>query len=80
MGRKLPGGLSHVPAVAADDRYYKDTSIDPTRVSSPSWAIFGKTLDSTLARGIGLRSSTGIHVLTTTGGNEDGGAALRPVK
>ena len=67
-----------VPAVAADDRYYRDTSIDPHESLIPELGIFGKTLNSTLALGLGLRSDTGIYVVATTAGDDEGGAGLAP--
>jgi len=67
-----------VPAVAADDQYYRDTSIDPHESLIPELGIFGKTLHSALANGIGLRSNTGIYVIATTAGDEEDGAGLAP--
>ena len=65
-----------VPAVAADDRYYKDISIDPQESLISELSIFGKTLNPTLALGIGLRSNTGVYVVATTGGDDDDGVGL----
>jgi hypothetical protein len=47
------------PVVAADDRYFRDISIDPHENLIPELAIFGKTLNSTLTLGMGLRSKIG---------------------
>ena len=65
-----------VPAVAADDRYYRDTSIDPHESLIPELGIFGKTVTPTVAFGIGLRSNTGVYVVATTAGDDDHGAGL----
>jgi predicted metalloprotease with PDZ domain len=67
-----------VPAVAVDDRDYRDTSIDPHESLISELGIFGKTLNSTLALGIGLRSNTGVYIAATTAGDDDGGAGLAP--
>ena len=60
-----------VPALSLDDQYYKETSIDPLESFIPELAIFGKTLNSTLAHGMGLRSRTGVYVAATTPGEDD---------
>jgi serine protease Do len=65
-----------VSAVSVDDRDYKDTSIDPHESLISELGIFGKTLNSTLALGIGLRSDTGVYVVATTAGDDGGGAGL----
>src|ERR1019366_4463797 len=67
-----------VPAVAADDRYLRDISIDPHESLISELGIFGKTLNPTLALGIGLRSTTGVYVVATTAGGDDGSAGLAP--
>ena len=67
-----------VPAVAADDRDYRDASIDPNESLISELGIFGKTLNSTLALGIGLRSNTGVYVVATTAGDDDDSAGLAP--
>ena len=67
-----------VPAVAVDDQLYADTSIDPHESLVPELGIFGKALDSTLARRSGLRSKLGIYVLATTAGNDDSGGGFAP--
>ena len=67
-----------VPAVAVDDRDYRDTSIDPHESLISELGIFGKTLNPTLALGIGLRSDTGVYVVATTAGDDDDGAGLAP--
>ena len=67
-----------VPAVAVDDRDYRDTSIDPHESLISELGIFGKTLNPTLALGIGLRSNTGVYVVATTAGDDDDGAGLAP--
>jgi S1-C subfamily serine protease len=38
--------------------------------------IFGKTVNPTLTLGIGLRSDTGVYIVATTAGDDDGGAGL----
>jgi serine protease Do len=65
-----------VPAVAADDRYYRETSIDPHESLISELGIFGKTLNPTLALGTGMRSDTGVYVVATTAGDDDNGAGL----
>jgi len=40
--------------------------------------IFCKTVNLTLAVGSGLRSNTGVYVVATTAGDDDGGAGLAP--
>jgi serine protease Do len=67
-----------VPALAVDDQDYRDTSIDPQGSLIPALGIFGKTVNYTLARRIGLRSNTGIYVVATSAGNEDSGTGLAP--
>ena len=67
-----------VAAVAVDDRDYRDASIDPHESLISELGIFGKTLNSTLTLGIGLRSDTGVYVVATTAGDADGGAGLAP--
>jgi len=67
-----------VPVVAVDDQVYTQTSIDPHESLVPELGIFGKALDSTLARRCGLRSKLGIYVLATTGGNDDSGGGFAP--
>jgi serine protease Do len=67
-----------VPAVAVDDRDYRDTSIDPQEGLIPELGIFGKALNSRLALRNGLRSTTGIYVAATTTGKEDSGTGLAP--
>ena len=65
-----------VPAVAADDRYLRDISIDPHESLISELGIFGKTLNPTLTLGIGLRSDTGVYVVATTAKDDDGSAGL----
>jgi hypothetical protein len=67
-----------VPALAVDDQDYRDTSIDPQGSLIPALGIFGKTVNYTLARRIGLRSDTGIYVVATSAGHEDSGTGLAP--
>jgi serine protease Do len=67
-----------VPTLAVDDQDYRDTSIDPQGSLIPALGIFGKTVNYTLARRIGLRSNTGIYVVATSAGNEDSGTGLAP--
>jgi len=67
-----------VPAVAADDQFYKETSIDPLESLIPELGIFGKTLNATLAVGFGLRSRTGVYVAATTAGEDVYSAGLTP--
>ena len=67
-----------VPALALDDQYYKETAIDPLESFIPELAIFGKSLNATLVRGMGLRSRTGIYVAATMAGDDDEGAGLAP--
>ena len=67
-----------VPAVAADDHFYKDTSIDPHESLISELGIFGKTLNATLVVGMGLRSTSGVYVVATTAGDDDIGAGLAP--
>ncbi len=67
-----------VPAVAVDDRDYKFASIDPRESLISELGIFGKTLNPTLALGIGLRSSTGVYVAATTGAGDEDRAGLAP--
>ncbi|SPF53889.1 Peptidase S1 and S6, chymotrypsin/Hap [Candidatus Sulfopaludibacter sp. SbA4] len=55
-----------IPAVAVDDRYYRDASIDLHESLISDLGIFGKALNSTLALGLGLRSDTGVYVVATT--------------
>ena len=66
-----------VPVLVADDGYYRDTSIDSHESLISELGILGKTLNPTLALGIGLRSNTGVYVVATTAGDEDG-AGLAP--
>ena len=65
-----------VPAVAADDRFYNLTSIDPRDSLISELGIFGKTLSAALALGIGLRSETGVYVVATTLGGDGDAAGL----
>jgi len=65
-----------VPAVALDDRYYRDTSIDPHESLISELGIFGKTLNPTLVLGMGLRSSSGVYVVATSAGSDESGAGL----
>ena len=67
-----------VPAVAADDRFYNLTSIDPRDSLISELGIFGKTLNPTLALGAGLRSSMGVYVAAITAGDDDHSAGLAP--
>ncbi len=67
-----------VPAVTVDDRDFKDTSIDPHESLIPALGIFGKAVNYTLARGIGLRSNTGVYVAAITAGKEGLGIGLAP--
>jgi len=67
-----------VPAVPADDQYYRDISIDPHESLIPELGIFGKTVDSALALRGCFRSRTGIYVVGTTAQNEDSGIELAP--
>jgi serine protease Do len=60
-----------VPAVTADDQYFKDLSIDPLESFIPELGIFGKSVSSTLILRHGVRSDTGIYVVATTSGNDD---------
>jgi serine protease Do len=75
----LRGGQTldfQVPAVAADDRFYNLTSIDPRDSLISELGIFGKTLSAALALGIGLRSETGVYVVATTLGGDGDAAGL----
>ena len=54
----------------------RDISIDPHESLISELGIFGKTLNRTLTLGIGLRSDTGVYVVATTAGDDDGGAGL----
>jgi len=67
-----------VPAVAADDRDFRDSSIDPNDSLISELGIFGKTLNPTLALGIGLRSNRGVYVAAATAGDDGHGAVLAP--
>jgi serine protease Do len=67
-----------VPAVAVDDRDYRDNSIDPLESLISELGIFGKTLNATLAVGIGLRSNMGVYVVATTAGDGDESEGLAP--
>jgi serine protease Do len=67
-----------VSAVAVDERYYRETSIDPHESLISELGIFGKTVNPTLVLGIGLRSDTGVYVVATTAGDDDNGAGLAP--
>ena len=67
-----------VPAVAADDRYYRETSIDPHESLISELGIFGKTLNPTLAIGIGLRANTGVYVVATASGDDGDSTGLAP--
>jgi serine protease Do len=67
-----------VPAVAIDDRDYRDISIDPHEGLIPELGIFGKTINSKLALRTGLRSTKGIYVAATTARNEDSGIGVAP--
>jgi serine protease Do len=64
-----------VAAVSTDDQEYKDSSIDPLESLIPELAVFGKSINSTLALRNGLRSKTGIYVVATSAGTEDSGLA-----
>ena len=66
----------HVPAVAVDDRDYKDVSVDLHQSLISELGIFGKTLNSTLAAQNGLRSKAGIYVVATSAKHERSGPAL----
>ena len=67
-----------VPALAVGDQDYRDSSIDPYESLIPALGIFGKAVNYTLARRIGLRSSTGIFVVATTAGIENSSIGLAP--
>jgi serine protease Do len=67
-----------VPAVAADDRLYKETAIDPHESLIRELGIFGKTLNPTLSAVLGVRSRTGVYVAATTSGDDDDTAGLTP--
>ena len=67
-----------VAAVEVDDRDFRDASIDPHESLISELGIFGKSLNSTLTLGIGLRSDTGVYVVATTAGVDDNGAGLAP--
>ncbi|PWT97645.1 MAG: peptidase S1 [Terriglobia bacterium] len=62
--------LFQVPALAVDDRDYRDISIDPRESLIPEFGIFGKNVSSMLALASGLRLDEGIYVMATTAGNE----------
>jgi serine protease Do len=65
-----------VPALAVDDRDYRDVSIDPRESLIPEFGIFGKSVSSMLALAGGLRSDAGIYVMAATAANEASGSAL----
>ena len=67
-----------VPAVSADDKPDKDTSIDPMESPIPELGIFGKGVTPRLVIRTGLRSHTGIYVVATTAGNHDSSIGLAP--
>jgi serine protease Do len=67
-----------VPAVAVDDRDYRDISIDLRDSLVPELGIFGKAVNSRLGLRNGLRSTKGIYVAATTARNEDSGSGLLP--
>jgi serine protease Do len=67
-----------VPAVAIDDRDYRDASIDPNESLISELGIFGKTLNPRLATGFGLRSNTGVYVAAITAGDDEDRAGLAP--
>ncbi len=67
-----------VAAVAADGELYRDSSVDPNESLVRGLGIFGRAVDTALARTSGLRSTTGIYVVATTRVNEDSGTALAP--
>ncbi len=67
-----------VPAVSADDRDYRDISMDPVESLIPELGIFGKALNSMLSVGNGLRSKTGVYVFAATAGSEDSSTGLAP--
>ena len=65
-----------VPAIAVDDRDYRDISVDPQESLVPEFGIFGKSISSMLALASMLRSDEGIYVMATTAGNEISDTAL----
>jgi serine protease Do len=65
-----------VPAMSADDKADKDSSIDPIESPVPELGIFGKSVNVLLAFRKGLRSHTGVYVAATTAGNDDSGIGL----
>ena len=67
-----------VPAVAIDDRDYRDTSIDPNESLISELGIFGKALTPTLALGTDLRSNMGVYVVATTAEADADRAGLAP--
>lgn len=69
-----------VPPVPIDDQDYREASIDPLESVIPELGIFGRAVDSTFSRRIGLRSTTGILVVATTAGKADSdfGIGLTP--
>jgi serine protease Do len=67
-----------VPAVSADDQYFKDRSIDPIESFIPELGVFGKSISSTRIVRNDVRSDTGIYVVATTSGTDDPGTVLAP--
>ena len=65
-----------VPALAVDDRYYRDMAIDPHESLISELGIFGRTLNPTIVAGMGLRSNSGVYVVATTAGDEDNSGGL----
>ena len=66
------------PAVSADDKADRDSSIDPTENPIPGLGIFGKSVSPLLAFRKGLRSQTGIYVVATASGKDGSGIGLAP--
>jgi serine protease Do len=64
-----------VTAVSADDRDYRDNSIDPIESLIPEFGVFGKTVNSAMTLRSGLRSTKGIYVFATTARAGDSGLA-----
>jgi serine protease Do len=67
-----------VPAVTADDQYFKDLSIDPLESFIPELGIFGKSISSAPILRNSVRSDIGIYVVARTSGNDDPGTELAP--
>jgi len=65
-----------VPAMSADDKADKDSSIDPMESPVPELGIFGKSVNLLLAFRKGLRSHSGVYVAATTAGSDDSGIGL----